>query len=246
MSNSSSNINEASTARHAFEYKCNKNQVNLNSRQKAEISLASSVNTSISAVTAGIRFEGGLNNKKLEAENLAKYLEELNETDIEIVGLRCIHLYTRPSFLSGALNKFRPTRDYSKIDTLGPFCKILLSQFNKYQSDIESLKVYRGENLRVRDLRAYKRAKGKESYKWLGFTSTSRDREIARMRMRNAFFIICLDKRYEDGRALHIHKLAQFDEEDEVLFRPGVEFSIDRFEYDEDSKINTFYLTAYI
>ncbi|CAF2629424.1 unnamed protein product [Rotaria sp. Silwood2] len=145
--------------------------------------LDSSVDTSISAVIAGIRFEGRLNGKELEAENLVQNLVNLSETDIQLIGVRCIYLYTRPSFLSGALNKFLRTRDYNKINTLGPFCKVLLSQFNKYPSVFEILRVYRGENLRAHDLRAYKRAMGKGSYQWLGFTSTSRDRQIAEMRI---------------------------------------------------------------
>jgi hypothetical protein len=208
--------------------------------------LAPSVNTSIWALIAGIRHEGSLNRKESEAEDLIQNLKNLKETDTQLIGLRCIYLYTCPSFLAGALNKFLRTRDYSKIDTLGPFCKVLLSQFNQYSSDFESLKVYRGENLRARDLRAYKRAVGKGSYQWLGFTSTSGNREIAEMRIRNAFFIICLEKLYNDGRALSIKKLSEFHEEEEFLFRPGVEFSIDGFEYNENSKIYTFYLTAYI
>ncbi len=208
--------------------------------------LASSVNTSLSAVIDGIRHEGRLNGKESEAEDLIQNLITLDENDTDLIGLRCIYLYTRPSFLPGALNKFLRTRDYSKIDTLGPLCKFLISQFNKYSSNFDNLKVYRGENLRARDLRAYKRAVGKGSYRWLGFTSTSGDREIAEIRIRNAFFIICLEKLYNDGRAISIKKLSQFHEEDEFLLKPGVEFSIEKFEYNEYSKIYTFSLTAYI
>lgn len=208
--------------------------------------LEHSVSTSLSALIVGIRKEGSLIGQKLQADNLVKELEKIHEMDSVSIGLRCIHLYTKSSFLFKILNKFLHERDYNKIATLGHFCKILYLQFEKCRTNIDSLKLYRGENLRTHELRAYKRATGKGSYQLRGFTSTSKSKDIAEKFVRNALLIMRLEKRYNDGRALDISKLSQFQEEDEVLLRPGVEFSIDKYEYDENKKVYTFYLVVNI
>lgn len=208
--------------------------------------LDASVDISIANVVAGILKEGSLRNQELKAEDLVRELRGSGKNDTVLSGLECIKIYTSPSFLFKSVNKFLRERDYTKLDILGPYCKLLWSQFNKYKANLNSLKVYRGDDLRAHDLRAYKRGVGKKPYQWLGFTSTSKSEETAKAFRRNTFFIIRLEKVYTDGRALDIQKISDFNEEDEVLLRPGVEFTIEKFEYDENMKINTFYLTAYI
>ena len=208
--------------------------------------LAATVDTSTANVIAGIRQEGAMRNQNLQAKKLVQKLQAIDENDAVLIGLECLALYTCDSFLSKSLNKFSRERDYTKMNTLGPFLKLLYSQFNKFPSNVTSLKVYRGEHLRAHDLRAYKRGVRKKTYRWLGFTSTSKSEEVAKTFIRNAFFIIYLEKKYNGGYALDIQALSNFNEEDEVLFRPGVEFSIDKLEYDKDTNLNTFYLTAYI
>jgi hypothetical protein len=104
------------------------------------------------------------------------------------------------------------------------------------------LKLYRGEHLRASALRAYKRGNGKGLYQWLGFTSTGRSQKLAEICTRNALFIIRLEKIYNDERALDVRMLSKFEEEDEVLSKPGVEFSIDKFDYDKDLNMHTLFL----
>lgn len=208
--------------------------------------LAPSIDDSAANIIGGILKEGVLQNLESQARQLVQKLQATDENNNVLIGLAVIKLYTNASFLPESLDKFLRERDYSKVNTLGPFCKLLYAQFNKYQSNVDSLKVYRGDYLCSRDIRAYKRGIGKKSYRWLGFTSTSTSEEVAQKFIQNAYFIIGLEKIYNDGRALYIGKLSNFPDEDEVLLRPGVEFSINKFEYNEETKINTFYLTVYI
>lgn len=208
--------------------------------------LALSVNTHITNVIAGILKEGRSIKQELQSIRLVEELQGMADKDSVSIGCQCIKIYTRDSFLPKSLNRFLRKRDRTKIDTLGPFCKILYSQFNKHQPCVDSLIVYRGEWLSGRDLRAYKRGVCKQSYHWLGFTSTSTSYEMAQTFTQNAYFIIRLEKIYNDGRALNIQKHSNFPEEDEVLLRPGVEFSIEKFEYHQSTGVHTFYLTAYI
>ncbi len=212
--------------------------------------LSSSVSTCISAVIDGIRHEGLLQKKHTEVEKVVQLLEQIPKNDTDLIGLRCIYLYTRDSFIYRVLNTFLRDQDFSKVPTLGPFFKILYLQFSKYRlepNEAESLMVYRGTKLNSSELRAFRRGTGKKSFYWLQFLSTSKNLEVAKMYEKNAFFIIRLNKLYGDGRAMQIPKLSQFEEELEVLLRPGVEFSIDKCVCDdEEKKKYTFHLDAYI
>jgi hypothetical protein len=133
---------------------------------------------------------------------------------------------------------------------LGPFVKLVYSQFGKYRLEpdkAESLMVYRGAKLNSAELRAFRRGTGKKSFHWLEFLSTSKRLEVAKLFVKNALFIIRLHKLYGDGRAMEILRISQFDEEEEVLLRPGVEFSIKRCICDDEEKKNyTFHLDVYI
>ena len=203
------------------------------------------INSSIGNVLDGILKEGILQKQEARAQNLVQKLQRLDVNDTEAIGLECIRLYTSNSFLSRSLNEFLGQRDYNKLDTLGPYCKLLYSQFEKSRCNVGSLKVYRGDYLSEQDLRAYQRGIGKKSYQWRIFTSTSKNSDLAKIYIDNAYFIIRLEKMYNDGRAIDIQKLSNFDE-DEVLLRPGVEFSIESYECNESKTVHTFYLTAYI
>jgi hypothetical protein len=211
--------------------------------------LSSSVSTCISAVIEGIRHEGLLQNKHAEAEKAIELLEQIPENDTDLIGLRCVHLYTHNSFIHRVLNKFLRDQDFSKVPTLGPFFKLLYSQFGKYRLEpdkAESLMVYRGAKLKSAELRAFRRGTEKKSFRWLEFLSTSKSLEVAEKFVDNVLFIIRLNKLYGDGRAMDIQKISQFDEEEEVLLRPGVEFSITSCICDDEKKKYTFHLDVYI
>lgn len=210
--------------------------------------LAPSISTDILAVIDGIRQEGIFQNKRIEAEKVIGLLEEIPEYETDLIGLRCIHLYTRDSFIYRTLNKFLREQDSRKIATLGPFFKLLYSQFSKFPLGPQSLILYRGARLKQPELRAYIRGTGKKSYHWLEFLSASRNQDVAEKFVRNALFIIRPERLYNDGRAVDISRLSQFSEEEEVLFRAGVEFSIQKYEYkvENGEKKYTFYLVVYI
>ncbi len=212
--------------------------------------LSSSVNTSISALIEGIQREGLLQKKQSEAKEAIEILKKIPENDTDLIGLRCVYLYTRNSFIHQMLNKFLRDQDFNKISTLGPLCKLIYSQFSKYRlkpNEAESLIVYRGATFNSAELRAFKRGTGKTSFYWLEFVSTSKSLKVAKLFVGNVLLVIRLNKLYGDGRAMQIQKVSEFEEEEEVLLRPGVEFSIKTWVCDDEvNKKYTFHLDAYI
>ena len=211
-----------------------------------EVCLDHSIKIDRETIIKGIQIEGKRRNLEKQTSSLVEELESVDADNDVLVGLRCLHLYTRASFLSRTVNRFLRTGDLDKISTLGPFCKMLYKQFDKYPTVIDSLKVYRGAHLRLSTVLRYKRAIKKGLRQWSGFTSATKSINVARIFRGNCLFVIRLKEVHGYGRILDISKLSQFDEEEEVLFRPGVEYTVQRYKYKRSTKIYTFYLTVYI
>ena len=211
-----------------------------------QLCLDRSIPTDNTSIINGILQEGQVQNKKTQAACLVMDLNNFDPDNTVLLGLRCIKLYTRDSFLPKTVNRALRRWDFTKVKTLGPFCKVLYQQFDQYRTNIDSVKVYRGAYLRWYDIYDYKNAIGKERLRWLGFTSASKILSIAETFCRNTLLIIRLKKVYNDGRVLDISKISQFPEECEILFRHGVEFTVDRYKFKKSIKRYTFFLTAYI
>ncbi|CAF4491142.1 unnamed protein product, partial [Rotaria sp. Silwood2] len=105
--------------------------------------------------------------------------------------------------------------------------------------------VYRGINLEPATIDAYKAARGRGSYRWLSFTSTTKNRQYAEFRGTNSLCIMFLKKLYGGSRASDIAWLSQFPEE-EVLLQAGVGFQVDDVIYNSESAQHTIYLTIFI
>ncbi|CAF1167982.1 unnamed protein product [Adineta ricciae] len=206
-----------------------------------------SLDVNISAVANGIRNEGRLIGKPIEANYIAEELERAAQDDRSFVGLQCIHQYTRSSFLYISLNEFLCNNDLSKLDNLGPYLKLLFLHFKEYSLTADALTVYRGTNLSSTELQAYRQAIGPNTYRWFGFISTSRSRKVAEFYDANTLMIIQLKKQYpNDGRAVDIRVLSQFPEEEEVLLRAGVQFCVKKFELDEQKEKHIIHIEAYV
>jgi hypothetical protein len=180
----------------------------------------------------GILEEGRLVGKMKESHWLAQQLTDVKSKSWDEIALRCIHLYTRECFLYKLVNKSLREEDLSKVDTLGPFCNLLWNSLcsealmAKYQY---KGKVYRGATLTDEEVESYKSSIRKSSKEWHGFSSTSKNRELAEI-YGNTLLIINVPSQ---SQHLDISSISQFPDEDEVLLGASTSFQVEDVSYDE-------------
>ncbi|CAF1675681.1 unnamed protein product, partial [Didymodactylos carnosus] len=133
------------------------------------------------------------------------------------------------------MNRALREQDMTKVKTLGPFCFILnfYIQHGSHQYNSRYFRgvVYRGSNQTLDEIELYKTEVG--SYrKWLGFTSTSRNREKAEQ-FGNTLFIIDMQNNYyiKYRTGMDISKYSHYLFEEEVLLPAGIPFKIENVEY---------------
>ncbi|CAF0914966.1 unnamed protein product, partial [Didymodactylos carnosus] len=165
----------------------------------------------------------------------------------EEVGQGCIHLYTMNTFLYSQINRFLREADEAEVETYAPFVRLLHWYFDHSSSiEIHSINVYRGMQLSQPIIEDYKEAaKRGESYRWAGFSSTSRCRDVAEFFGNNTLFIMYLRKLHQkEKKAVDISRYSQFPDEEEVLLKAGVEYTIEKVEYDGEKCY--IYLIVYV
>ena len=129
------------------------------------------------------------------------------------------------------MNRALRENDKTKTDTLAPFCYFLTEAIWSDVLANERFKAtaYRGVNLDPDSIRLFQEAIGTHKC-WYGFTSTSRNREVAEFFSANVLFIIDLSC----TGGLDISLYSQFPDEEEVILPPGTTFRIDRVEHADD------------
>lgn len=206
------------------------------------------VDDSIAAVITGIRREGALLNLAAIADCIAEEIEEKVSIDDSIIALYCVGQYTSPTFLNTSINDFLRQEDSSKVETLGPFVKLLFSHFKNFPLKEDNMTVYRDLKLDRSQIHDYKRCAGKGTFRWLGFSSTSKRQGVAEHFKGNTLMIIRLKQFYpnDDGRAADIEAASRFPQEEEVLLRAGVEFSIEKVVHNRENGKYYMYIDAYV
>lgn len=191
----------------------------------------------------GLHREGIQDDRRQEAEWIVQHLTPLTKESFDQIGRACVRLYTMDMFVCPLLNKTLRDDDFSKLDTLGAFA-YLLFQFNfaeEFQSFRFVGRVYRGANLSQNQINEYRKSIN-QTRSWLGFTSTSRKREIAEsFSQTNVLFIIDI-RPTALCSALTVSQISIYPHEDEVLIRAGQYFTIQRVE-PTDSHETLIYLT---
>ncbi|CAF1550097.1 unnamed protein product [Adineta ricciae] len=189
----------------------------------------------VEACAQGIVQEAALHNSysETEAKYMAKKLRQSsNKSCIELSEM-CIRFYTKDSFLYYVLNKALREQDYSKLDTLGPFCYILRLYSRRLQNYIGT--VYRGVELDFTTVEAYKKHVG-EWKSWPAFTSTSKDRQMAEMFGNTLFIIEIADVKLSSPRTYDISHISSYPHEEEILLPAGISFQILKVEQDPTQK----------
>ncbi|CAF1351228.1 unnamed protein product [Adineta steineri] len=172
----------------------------------------------------GILKEGKLLNQEFDAQRMAEQLRScLKEWHVKECAVR---LYSAESFLYKLINSTLRTEDWSKIDTLGPFCYLLwLHEINAFHWNEDI--VYRGVTLKDKMLEEYKQAVGTYII-WPAYTSTSLNRQAAEQ-FGNTLFIIKLDRGLGNFVS-NISSLSHYPHEQEVLLACGYRLKVDKVE----------------
>ncbi|CAF1387769.1 unnamed protein product [Adineta steineri] len=194
----------------------------------------------------GIIEEGKHIGKQKEAEKLASILQEKRNKGIEEVWQCCVYLYSLECFLYKTLNanmRLVGSKEDEHIwrhtlQTLGPFCLLLWDDpYNiKVKTNIE---LYRGANLKLEQIVAYKKMAGneKEYGSFQGFSSCSRNRGKAE-RFGNTLLIMKVLYAF----TADISRLSEYPNEEEELVTPGVCFRVLSVYEDSETGKNFIYL----
>jgi len=197
----------------------------------------------------GIIEEGKKTGKQCEAEQMAKKLREKKDLGMKEVWRCCAHLYTLESFLYKKLNEIMRligSKQHeqiwrSKISTLGPFCLLLWD--NPFDSKIikPGTELFRGADLPDHLITTFNEDCSKDKRPWhtfQAFTSCSRNRKVAE-RFGNVLFIM----KTRVAFTVDLSSLSVYPDEKEELLFPGVSFTIDQMEFDNNKKKRLIYLT---
>jgi hypothetical protein len=204
----------------------------------------------VETAALGIIEEGKTMGKKIKAEWMANKLKEKKEGGMKEVWKCCAYLYSLDSFLYRKLNEIMRligSEEHekvcqSKIGTLGPYCLLLWDNpFNSKMTEPGTI-LYRGAKLSDDFITVFKSNCSKDPRPWYSFqafTSCTRNHSVAEMYSDNVLFIM----KTRVAFTIDIQPFSNFPDEDEELLFPGVSFTIDRMEYDENKNKHLIYLT---
>ncbi|CAF1341089.1 unnamed protein product [Adineta steineri] len=187
--------------------------------------------------------------KRSESMILIESLFKLIGLSSDEVCQGCLRIYSMETFLYSELNQFLCEGDHSKIEIYGPFVRLLCFCFEHPSLvEVHSITVYRGANLSLTMINIYKEAaKNSVSYRWSGFSSTSKSQEFAENFHTNTVFIMQLKKIYSrEKKAIDISHYSELPEEEEILLRTGVEFTVENVNYDDEKKKHYINLNVYV
>jgi hypothetical protein len=204
----------------------------------------------VEAAAHGIIVEGEKLGHLTEATWLAEKLLEVKHGDMITINKRCLYLYTRECFLYKLLNESLRKDVKSNISTIGWFGYLLFPHHleERFVHHLDPNMrfdgtVYRGVNLTAEQIDSYKRKIGTFALlHWVGFTSTSKSRQLAEI-FGNTLFIICTSGVYD---TLNISAISHFPQEEEVLVRASRTFQITDVKYDEIAAKYNIYIKLYL
>ncbi len=207
------------------------------------------INNELQSLITALEREGIKLEKQEQSKILINELYTLIDATPDQIGHGCLHLYSMETFLYPQLNQFLREADHTKVEIYGSFVRLLCFYFNHSSSiEVHGIEVYRGMNLSSSVIDAYEEAaKSGTSYRWTGFSSTSKSRQFVKDFNTNTLFIMQLKKIYSrEKKAIDISGYSQFPEEEEVLLKAGVEFTVEKVNYDNEKEKYYIYLNVYV
>ncbi|CAF1467888.1 unnamed protein product, partial [Rotaria sordida] len=198
----------------------------------------------------GIIQEGKKIEKQREAEWIAKMLREKQHASMKEVWKSCAYLYSLEGFLYKKMNetmRLIGDKDYEqdwrdKVPTLGPFCLLLWDNPASYKTTKQGTILYRGAKLSDELVSMFKedckkKRKNKPIRSFQSFTSCSRDSAVAEM-YGNTLFIMTIKHAF----SVDLKACSQYPDEEEELVSPGVCFTVERVEFDQEKDKYVIYL----
>jgi hypothetical protein len=207
------------------------------------------MNNELQLLAAALEEEGITLGKQKDSENLIDELCTLIDAPFDEVGQGCLRLYSMNTFLYQQLNQFLREADRPKLETYGSFVRLLYFYFNhSWSIEVYDIEVYRGMNLSSSMINEYEKAvESGTSFRWAAFSSTSKSRELIERLGTNTLFIMKLKKVYSSGKkAIDISPYSQYPEEEEILLKPGVGFTVKNVKYDNEKKKHYIDLNVYV
>jgi hypothetical protein len=199
----------------------------------------------------GIIEEGKLIGKQREAEKIAMHLMKKEKAGMKEVWKCCAYLYSLESFLykkSNEIMRLIGSEQHeqvwrSKIRTLGPFCLLLWDNPFSRKLTKPGTILYRGATLSKDLITSFEDDCSKDPKPWRSFqafTSCTRNRSVAEhFNEANVLFIMKIRLAF----TVDLTELSEYSHEEEELLFPGVSFTIDQVEFDNEKNKHLIYLT---
>jgi hypothetical protein len=173
----------------------------------------------------------------------------------------CAKLYTKGCYIYRVVNAALRDDDRTKLYTLGPFCYLLFNYIGRRFKDnssirnrlrrflrpneIKSMILYRGDRNSGNTVEEYRQAAGDHSkyFKWLPFVSTSSDRSVAEEFAVDVLYIIEMRSYLSnEDQFTDLTTISDYDYEKEILLLPGVQFQVDKVEFDNEKGLHLVYI----
>jgi hypothetical protein len=187
--------------------------------------------------------------KQVESEILIEELTRLLNATAAEVSHGCFRVYSMETFLYRQLNQILREEDSTKVEVYGLFVRILYFSFDHSSLiEIHSIEVYRGMNLTSSMVDAYKKAmENSAACRWTGFISTSRNLTFAENFDTNTLLILKLKKLYKGiKKSIDIARYSQYPNEEEVLLKAGVDFTVQNIEYNRKKNKHYIHINVYV
>ncbi len=215
----------------------------------------------------GLKHEG-----RTESENVVREIVQcLNVVKDETFGKKdkkrieklqdcCVKIYTKNCYIYRVVNTALRDDDRTKLDTLGPYCYLVYNSIGRHLKDYLSIRhrlrqavhptesqfiiVYRGDHVSREIIEEYRQAarNNNKYFKWLSFVSTSLSREVAENFGCNVLYIIELQRYVTNDQFTNLKNNSSFEDEEEILLRPGMRFRVNKAEFDDETGRQLVYI----
>jgi hypothetical protein len=209
------------------------------------------------ALIHGLKHEGQNESEKV-VESIVQSLNSVREQTLgkrerkrmDKLQICCTKLYTKSCYLFRVVNTALRYDDRTKLHSLGPYCYLVYNYIGRHVKDYllfrhrllrifrptesRSMIIYRGDNCSDEIIKKYQQAAESNAkyFKWLTFVSTSLDRCVAEKFRNNVLYIIELQCHLSNDQFTNLRNNTYFEDEEEILLRPGVQFQVTKVESD--------------
>jgi hypothetical protein len=169
-------------------------------------------------------------------KQIAEKFLKVKDSSLTEISKQCIFCYTIECFFYRLVNSVLREEDFSKLETLGPYCFLLLnSLWNCRERNKYVQRVFRGMTLKPNHIQKCKDAIGKTRC-WLGFTSTTKQPNVTKPFKKQSspddivasVIIDIVERLFTESFGLDVVDMSDHPGEEEMLFPAGINFVVDK------------------